>query len=512
MNKRIQRLGMVIALLFSAVFVQLNNIQIRQAEALDNDPRNYRAITRAFNRPRGQIVTRDGVIIAKTDPSDGQISWQRSYPQGELYAHVTGYFSLNFGASGLEQSYNDQLVGSQRDATDLADYFADRTVVNNLTTTIDSAIQEVARAALVDATGATQRGSVVAIDPRTGALLAMYSNPTYDPNPLASHDDKIVRSAKTGLDTDPNKPTLARSYQETYAPGSTMKVVTASAAYERAPELTTKTYPVTSSITLPGTGGRQLGNFGGSSCGGKIDDLMRVSCNTGFAQMGLDMGADALVGEANDYGFDQSMPIDLPRAAQSDFPSVDELNANPPFLALSAIGQGNVRATPLQMCLVAASVANSGRIMTPYLREEIRNNNGAIVQSAVPSPWRDATSAATAGNIRELMIDVVNSGTARRVAIPGVQVAAKTGTAETGVKDRDNAWLIAFAPAEAPTVAIAVFVEQAGSDEGGSGFTGGRTAAPIAKQVLQVALERQRIQDQRNAQLVANNTTTSPNP
>jgi peptidoglycan glycosyltransferase len=508
MNKRIQRLGMVIALLFASVFVQLNNIQVRQAEQLDNDPRNFRAITRAFNRPRGQIVTRDGVMIARTDPSDGQIAWQRTYPQGELYAQVTGYFSLNFGASGLEQTYNDDLTGSQRDATDLADYFADRTIVNNLTTTIDSMIQDTARNALVDQDGQPRRGSIVAMDPRTGEILAMYSNPTFDPTPLANHDDKVVRAAKTSLDNDPDKPTLARTYQETYAPGSTMKVVTASAAYERMPELTTTAYPVSSSITLPGTGGRQLRNFGGSSCGGKVDALLRVSCNTGFAQMGIDLGAQALVGEANDYGFDQQVPIDLPRPAVSNYPSVDELLSDPPFVALSSIGQGNVTASPLQMCLVAATVANSGRTMTPYVQREIRDNNGVLVKSSAPTPWREATSAATAGNMRELMVDVVNNGTARRAAIPGVQVAAKTGTAETGEKGRDNAWLIAFAPAEAPTVAIAVFVEQADSEEGASGLTGGRTAAPIAKQVLQVALDRQRAQDERDAQLAANPSNT----
>lgn len=484
MNRRIQLVGLALSAMFVALFIQLNNVQLIKASALDSDTRNGRKIARDFARPRGQIITHDGVVLAKSTPVDDRFKEQREYPEGPTYAHLTGFFSYNFGASGVENEFNDDLTGRINRADSVFDYFGDRTVTSNVTLTIDSRIQSAARDALNG-----RKGSVVAIDPRSGAILALFSNPTYDPNTLTGHDQKQARAVKDYLDGDPTNPLLARAYQETYAPGSTFKVVTGSAAFERAPELTTKTYPTLNGLVLPNTGGRVMSNFGGGACGGKIDTLLRVSCNSGFGQMGLDLGPEKLNAQAEAFGFNQSVPIDLPRPAKSNFPEAATLAPDNPFLALSAIGQGNVRATPLQMAMVAAGVANGGLVMKPHVMSEVRDSNAKLVRTAKPELWSQSTSTASAGNMRELMIEVVRHGTATRVAIPDVQVAAKTGTAETGVPNKDNAWMIAFAPADAPTIALAVFLENPG---GGEDLTGGRNAAPIAKQVLLATLAAQK--------------------
>jgi peptidoglycan glycosyltransferase len=337
----------------------------------------------------------------------------------------------------------------------------------------------VARDALGNRTGA-----VVALNPTDGAVLAMWSNPSFDPNPLAGHDQKAVQAAYTSLSEDPGKPMLPRAFRRSYAPGSTFKVVTAAAALERRSDLATKAYPPLRELDLPQTT-VNLPNFGGGNCGGPLPDLLRVSCNTGFAQLGLDMGAEALAGESGDFGFNARPPLDLPAPARSTFPNVDAFRQDQPALARSAIGQQDVAATPLQMALVAAGVANGGIIMKPHVMAEIRDSEGGVVRTYQPEQWQKAMEPQAAAALRDMMVAVVNNGTAGRAAVPGVQVAAKTGTAQT-VGDNSHAWLIAFAPAVQPRVAVAVIVE---SQPGlGDTVTGGRIAAPIAQAVLRAAL------------------------
>lgn len=478
MDRQIRRLGVAMLVLFSALFVRLNHIQVVEAEELQNKPGNTRKATKDFARDRGVIQTADGVVLAQSVPVDGMFKRLRQYPEHELFGHVTGFFSFTYGATGLERTYNDDLAGRSERLRRVRDLLSDRVRTGNVSITASKRVQTVARDAL-----GNRRGAVVALDPTTGAVLALWSFPSYDPSRLAVHDQKEVQRAYQQLVTDPAKPMLSRAHQERYAPGSTFKVVTAAAALEKAPELTTRSYPTLRELDLPQTN-RNLRNFGGGSCGGTLPDLLRVSCNTGFAQIGLDLGAEKLVDEARAFGFDSKPPIDLPAAAISAI-GENDLARNKPALAYSAIGQQDVAASPLAMALVAAGIANNGVIMKPHLLAEIRDSDGQVVRTAEPEEWKKPMSPENAATLRDMMVAVVNNGTAGRAKVPGAQVAAKTGTAQT-VGDNAHAWLIAFAPAEAPKVAVAVIVE---SQPGlGDNQTGGRVAAPIASAVIRAAL------------------------
>jgi peptidoglycan glycosyltransferase len=256
--------------------------------------------------------------------------------------------------------------------------------------------------------------------------------------------------------------------------------VTTAALLDHQPELATKSYPVTNALKLPLTT-NQLHNFGGESCGGTLPTLFRVSCDTGFGQIGLDLGADTLAGEADGFGFNQVPPLDLPGVFKSTFPSAGFFSGRTPLLAFSAIGQDDVSATPLQMALVAAGIANHGTIMTPHVMKEIRDSDGNVITTYSPKPWLTATSAANADQINGFMVSVVTGGTGTAVALPGVKVAAKTGTAEVDAS-HTNAWMIAFAPADNPTIAVAAVLP--GLTGVGNEVTGGVRAAPVVRSVL----------------------------
>ena len=479
MDRQVRRLGGALLVLFCALFLQLNWLQVVQAEKLANAPGNNRNAIRDFSRERGTIETADGAVVADSIPTEGPFKRLRRYPEGDLFAHVAGYFSFTFGADGVERTYNEDLAGRSVPLRRLRDVLSEDVRTGNVTLTLSKRLQQVARQEL-----GQRKGAVVALDPRDGAVLAMWSFPSFDPNPLAAHNQRSVQSAWRRLQADPDKGLLARTYRERYPPGSTFKVVTAAAALERAPELVDKDYPRLSQLDLPQTN-RNLPNFGGGTCGGSLPQLLRVSCNTGFAQMGLDLGADRLTGEARDFGFAAVPPLDLPAVARSNFAEASSFARNRPALANSAIGQQDVSATPLQMALVAAGVANGGVVMKPHVMKEVRDSEGEVVRTAGPQPWVRAMAPASAAALKDMMVGVVNGGTATRAAVPGAQVAAKTGTAQT-TGDNSHAWLIAFAPAEAPRVAVAVIVE---SQPGlGDTVTGGRVAAPIAQAVLRAAL------------------------
>ncbi|MDQ1436487.1 MAG: penicillin-binding protein [Acidimicrobiaceae bacterium] len=478
MDRQIRRLGVVLLLLFSMLFARLNYLQVVKANELSNKPGNTRKATKDFSGDRGVIQTADGVVLAQSVPSADAFKLQRQYPERDLFGHLTGYFSFTYGAEGLEKTYNDDLAGHTDRLRNVRDLLSDRTRTGNLTITATKKLQQVARDAL-----GNRKGAVVAINPADGAVLAMWSFPSFDPNPLAAHDQRAVQASWDTLTKDPNRPLLPRAYRERYAPGSTFKVVTSAAVLERQPDLAAKPYPVLRELDLPQTT-RNLKNFGGESCGGPLPQLLKVSCNTGFGQIGLDLGPQKLTDQAHAFGFDDRPPLDLPAVAKSVFGEQDFAH-NQPALAQSAIGQQDVAASPLQMALVAAGVANAGTVMKPHLLAEVRDSEGAVVRSANPEPWQRAMSPQNAAALRDMMIGVVNGGTATRVAIPGVQVAAKTGTAQT-VGDNSHAWMIAFAPAEAPRIAVAVIVE---SQPGlGDNVTGGRVAAPIARAMIQAAL------------------------
>jgi peptidoglycan glycosyltransferase len=494
MSKQIRNLGIFLAVCYTALFVQVNRLTVFEAEALRDNPENTREVERDFSGPRGSIITSDGVIVARSVPSDDRFELQREYPTGELFAHVTGYFAFELGSAGVERSYNSELAGRtiDFDLRELADLFVDRERVGDLTLTVRHDVQQEARDQLGD-----REGSVVVVDPRNGEIIALWSFPSYDPNALATHDFEAAEQVAAVLNSDPEKPTLARSYQENFFPGSTFKIVTAGAGVERGGVTRDEpVYPPSDAYQPTGANeqpvGRPISNFDGSTCGGTLFPILQASCNSAFAEMGVeDATSDGMVEVSEAFGFNQDVPIDLPRPARSVFPT--DFENDTPKLAQSSIGQNDVRATPLQMALVAAAVANGGEIMTPHVVREVRDDQGEIVERiATDDVWTRAIDSDTAGLLREGMISVVTDGTASRLddGLGGYEVGGKTGTAQLGTAEpRSHAWVIGFAgpPGETPHVAVAVIVE---GQPGASEQTGGRVAAPIAAAVMRLALEQ----------------------
>jgi peptidoglycan glycosyltransferase len=481
MKKQIRRLGVAMLVLYAALFVQLNVVQVLRSDKYNKNPANIRAVTRDYGRPRGQIVSADGAVLARSVPDDSHFKRRREYPEHDLFGQITGYFSFTYGSDGVEKTYNSELAGrsTKGSVKNLLDLLTDEEHTNDVVLTLDKAVQQVAKQEL-----GQRKGSVVAIDPRDGSLLALWSFPSYDPEPLSATDQDAADIARSGVLLDKDQPLLARSFRETFFPGSTFKVVTSSAGLAsgkvtpEAPD-----YPRETQFVPPHTT-RPIRNFGGERCGGTLFEILEVSCNTSFARMGVDLGAETLVGQAKAFGFGEVPPLDLPRPAKSPIEGVDFFEQNVPLLAQTAIGQNTVRATPLQMALVAAGIANQGVVMTPHVLKEVRDDEGDVVRRYKPTPWRTAIDAQVAATVRDAMVQVVEKGTATRLHVPGIPTAGKTGTAQIG-NGSSHAWIIGFAPADAPRVAVAVIVEsQSGASEG----TGGRVAAPIGEKVLAAAL------------------------
>lgn len=481
MTRQIRRLGLAMLVLYGALFVQLNIVQVLRADEYNDNPANIRAVTRDYGRPRGQIVSADGTVLARSVPDDSNFKRRREYPEHELFGHVTGYFSFTFGSDGVEKTYNDELAGRSGSGSveNFFDLLTDEEHTNDVVLTLDKTVQQVARDALGE-----RQGSVVAIDTRDGSLLALWSYPSYDPEPLSQTNQDAAREARGFKLLDPAKPLLARSFRETYFPGSTFKVVTAAAGLTSGKVTPAEPVYPTEREFLPPTTTRPIRNFGGSTCGGNLIDIMRVSCNVAFARMGMDVGAEGLVQQAQAFGFGDSPPLDLPRPAASSIEEPGFFEQNLPLLAQTAIGQNTVRATPLQMALVAAGIANNGVVPAPHVLKEVRDDEGNVVRRHRPESWRTAVTPEVAATVRDAMVAVVADGSARRLAVPGVPTAGKTGTAQIG-DGRSHTWIIGFAPSDAPRVAIAVIVE---SQSGASESTGGRVAAPIGQRVLEAAL------------------------
>jgi peptidoglycan glycosyltransferase len=500
MNRQIRRLGAAMLILYAALFVKLNQVQVFQAAELNDRPENTRALQRDFNEPRGAIVTADGAILAMSEERRAALRYQRVYPEGNLFAHVTGYFSFSLGSTGVERTYNDDLAGRTPalELNQLGEFFSSESSEGDVVLTLRRDVQVVARDALADRTG-----SVVVLDPRDGSVLAMYSNPTFDPNQISSNDTDYATVAKELYEQAPGKPLLAHSYRERYFPGSTFKIVTATAG------LTTGTvtpespdYPVVTEYTAPLTS-RPIRNFDGAECGGTLFVILARSCNSSFAEMAAEtVGPDGMIAAAEAAGFNEVPPLDLPAPAASRYPTdfgkvVEEPEGTAPIvedtprLAQTGIGQNDVAATPLQMALVAAGVANDGEIMAPHVMKEIRARDGVVVESFKEGDWQRSMDPSVATTLREAMVGVVEDGTASVMATPGYEVGAKTGTAQLGTDPAtSHGWMIAFAGPEGgePTVAVAVIVNNL---DGASSQTGGRVAGPVAKAVLDVALQAQ---------------------
>ena len=494
MNQRIRRLTVALLALFAILFGQLTVWQVARRDSLNADPRNNRITEREFDQPRGTIVTADGQVVALTEKVDraknpsSRFDWQRTYPAGDLYAGITGYYTLGFGSTQLERTMNDVLVGKtpQQQLEATGNLFGRQDLTGSVQLTIDSRIQLAAKRALGD-----KEGSVVVMDPATGAIRAMWSNPSYDPNLVATHDAGAANEELNRLNADPRKPLLANAYQERYMPGSTFKIVTTTVGLETGTISLESKFRNSRSWTPPNTK-KPIRNYGKKVCGGDLAEVFRRSCNIPFAQTAVKIGPDLMTQGVSRFGFDTRIPFDLPGAAASTFGgSAKDFADSLALLAIHGFGQGQVQVTPLHMAMIAAAVANGGVMMEPHVVQETRTHSGAPISTTSPGAWRTAMAPTTSQILTQLMIGVVNNGTASCCMRlnNGVQAAAKTGTAQLnpeGQKQRSHAWITSFAPASAPKLVVTVFVK--GVNDVVSASTGGHLAGPIARDILNVAL------------------------
>jgi peptidoglycan glycosyltransferase len=504
MERRIRWLGVVMALCFIALFVQLNNIQIVKAHALSTSRSNPRVIAVARNDPRGDILSSDGVVLASSIPATkGYYKYQRVYNPftATLFSQIVGYDTIFPTRTGIEAEYNQFLQSHTRPAKTLSDLLTTRTTTGNVILTVNSGLQLKVAGIVegINKNGSAPQAGAVVINVKTGAIEAMYGRPTYDPTGLVSQDPKVVTATYNSLDpkNGANSRLVSQAFQHGFLPGSTFKVVTSAAVYDHQPTLAKVDYPLPVPPTTPVAGciavpqtPLPLCNYAHEICGGTIQVSLPRSCNTAFAQMGMSLKT-SLNTEAEAFGFNKQVPLDLPNVGVSNFPTVAQLLNNAPLQAYSAFGQGTQVstdiATTLQMGLVAAGIANRGVIMTPHLMQQIRDSEGNLVLTYKPSPWLTATNPLTAAAVTSLMQAVVSdpNGTAYGTFPASSNVAAKTGTAEVGTIQNPltNDWMIAFAPANDPRVAVAVSVPNQAKSK-----TGNEIAGPPTAEILAAAL------------------------
>jgi penicillin-binding protein A len=479
MNRPIRRIAVVFGILLVALLVNVTVIQVVLAGDYRDRPGNQRVLLEEYDRERGPILVGANPAARSKETGD-TLRYLRVYSDGPLYAPVTGFYSLIYGATGLERTENRILTGrSSLFVVDRAEQlFAGREPRGGaVSTTIDARAQ---RAAFAGLRG--KKGAVVAIEPATGRILASVQSPSFDPNILSSHDPEAIREYYRTLEADPAKPLLNRPIVSLNPPGSTFKIVTAAAALASGRFTPESVIPGPRTYDLPDST-KKIRNWNGQSCGPNdlvtLREALAISCNTAFAWLGNELGDTALREQAQLMGFDQSFEIPL-RAATSRFPE----DPDDPQTAMSAIGQFDVRATALQMAMVAAAVGNSGKTMNPYLVQEVRGPDLAILQTTEPTVFQQSLSPLFAAQLTEMMVNVVENGTGSNARITGVRVAGKTGTAQTGNDNPAVAWFVAFAPAQSPEVAVAVVVEDAGAPE----VSGNQLAAPIARSVIEAVL------------------------
>jgi peptidoglycan glycosyltransferase len=474
-NAPLRKVAISILVLFTLLIINVNYIQVVRSDELRENTANTRQLTEEYSRERGSIVVA-GTEIALSTPTDDRLKYLRQYPGAELYAPVTGYYSVVYNSSGIERAENGLLAGSDPRLTlrRIADLFTGRDPAGgNVELTLDPAVQQAAMTGLEGVTGA-----VVALDPSTGAVLGLASTPSYDPNQLSSHDPAAIRAYRESLSDDQ---VTNQAISQRYAPGSIFKVVVSAAALATGDYTPETPIPAPDVLTLPGTS-TTMENFDGESCNGGADqpliDALTISCNTAFAQLGIDLGEDAVRDMAEAFGIDDEpfkMPLPVAASKLGDI-------ENDAQLGISSIGQQDVQLTPMQGAMIAAAVANRGTLMKPYLVSQVQAPDLTVIDKTDPEEMSRPVSEEVAGQLTEMMVSVVNNGTGRRARIDGVQVAGKTGTAENSADD--HSWFIGFAPADDPKIAVAVFVRN------GAG-TGGDVSAPIAKSVIQAYLDGQ---------------------
>ena len=472
MNRQIRAVSLLAGLMFLALMVNLTGSAMFRQASLNNDPHNVRVRDAEFSQNRGNILV-GSRPIATTTSSNGKFAYQRVYLSGPKYAPITGYYSYYYGRSMLEQTQNAQLTGTS-DAQWLSritgTLSGHKPEGGSITTTINAKAQDAAWNGLKG-----KKGAVVALDYTTGAVLAMASSPSYDPNELASHHLNDTTRAWKNLVADPSSPLSNRATREIYPPGSTFKLVTAAAALQNGYHPNSMVDSPENWI-LPGTR-TPLTNE--TNCGGSritLAHALDISCNTAFGKIGVSLGQDKIRDQAERFGFGKVVNSDVSSVA-SRFPQ----NLTDAQLAQSSIGQFDVAASPLQMAMVTAGIANDGKLMTPYLTAQVRASNLQVVSEHHPKQMSQPMTKESAEQLKAMMVSVVNNGTGKRARINGTTVGGKTGTAQTVQGKAPYAWFVGWS--DNPHVAVAVFIQS--SDTAINEVSGGRLAAPIARDVIE---------------------------
>ena len=472
MNRQIRAVSLLAGLMFLALMVNLTGSAMFRQASLNNDPHNVRVRDAEFSQNRGNILV-GSRPIATTTSSNGKFAYQRVYLSGPKYAPITGYYSYYYGRSMLEQTQNAQLTGTS-DAQWLSritgTLSGHKPEGGSITTTINAKAQDAAWDGLRG-----KKGAVVALDYTTGAVLAMASSPSYDPNELASHHLNDTTRAWKNLVADPSSPLSNRATREIYPPGSTFKLVTAAAALQNGYHPNSMVDSPENWI-LPGTR-TPLTNE--TNCGGSritLAHALDISCNTAFGKVGVSLGQDKIRDQAERFGFGKVVNSDVSSVA-SRFPQ----NLTDAQLAQSSIGQFDVAASPLQMAMVTAGIANDGKLMTPYLTAQVRASNLQVVSEHHPKQMSQPMTKESAEQLKAMMVSVVNNGTGKRARINGTTVGGKTGTAQTVKGKAPYAWFVGWS--DNPHVAVAVFIQSL--DTAINEISGGRLAAPIARDVIE---------------------------
>lgn len=486
MNTPLRKVGMVMLAMLTLLLANTTYVQVVRGEDYASDSRNSRVLYEEYSRERGKIVSNEaGQVLAGVKPSNDNFNFQRTYRNGPMYAPVTGYYSIMYGAGGMENAEDAFLNGSDPRlfVRRLSDMVTGRDPRGgNVRLTVQPAVQEAAYRAMTE-NGYT--GSVVAMNPKNGDILGMVSTPSYNPNRLASHDGDKQQQAWTEFNESEGNPMLNRAVRETYPPGSTFKIVTTAAALENGMKPDSSVTP-DSEVTLPQTN-TQLENYGGATCqGNTLKDALKYSCNTAFAEIAGNLGADKLRATAENFGIGQD-DLRIPLGVVPS--SLGELESQA-ALYQSGIGQRDVRMTPLQDALLAATVANDGMAMKPNLVKARLAPDLSTIEEIAPEELtgQEAMSSESAEALTQMMIQS-EENTAGGGKDPELKIASKTGTAEHGSDPKStppHAWYTAFAPHDDPKIAVAVIVESGGNR--GLAATGGSVAAEIARATISAGL------------------------
>jgi peptidoglycan glycosyltransferase len=492
MNRPLRRVGTAITVLIVLLLANITYIQVVKASTYRADPNNQRTVQAEYTQPRGQITTAKGTVLAQSVPSNDTFKYQRKYPLGAMYGAITGYFSSLYGATGIELSENSILSGD--DDNLIGDRFSDLITGRdprggNVQLAIVDAVQQAAYNGLKNK---NYVGAVVAIKPSTGAILALATSPAYDPTPLASHSLAVQRAESKRINSSSPSVRLNRATGAVLPPGSTFKLVVTGAALQNG-------YTPTSSVTgeatmkLPGTGGATLSNFEGETCGNgggadvTLTEALAHSCNTAFATLGIELGADPIRAQATALGVDPAgFDVGIPVVGSRVGPMLNDA-----AVAQSSIGQRDVAFTPMQNAIVAGTIANHGSRMTPFLVDKTTKPDLSTISQTQPAAVNQAMPSSVADQTRDMMIQSEKDMSGGN-PFAGVVIASKTGTAEHGTTPKTTppeCWYVAFAPADNPQVAVAVLVENGG--DLGVAATGAAVAGPIGHAVISAALTGQ---------------------